>query len=1435
MAAAFPNTSHTTRIFKGSLARTIIILLLVFSLLPVILIGAVTELRSRQILREQTEYQLNAAISTQKTEIEQEINQAEAALIAIINDRKLVTPTENFQSDPDNNLSRYNMVFQLVSAREAISDQFDFDGLMIVDPQGQVLASTESAWMQQNLKDAPFFRDINGKKKSIGYFDAEPIRPDVFTSIFSIPVENDEHEILATLIGYATNQEVRSILVNMSAFFPSSTAMLITTNQSIMTMNAVERNLEISKASASYRANLINAIRMNDGIMLTTQAENGEPIFLFTRWIPNAQIGLALQIPTSIIYGQINILSTTNIILLISVLVLAGGLLIFMSTRLVNPLLALVHSAQKFTAGDWSQRVKVKSQDEIGLLSHTFNQMVDQLSDLYRSLEKKVHERTEQVRTATEVAQIATSSNVRQEILSRTVSLLVERFGYKYARMYLIDEAGSYAVLEAEEVGAGQLKSRIGKTVRVGSDSLVGWTSANNQARLISPSEQQEFLEGAAQQPEPEIAVPIAIGSQVLGVLEVSGTESSEFDAETVSMLQMLSNQVANSLQNIRLLDSTKFNLEETTIFYRASRQVSHARSEEEVVNLIISTLNQTSYVNGVYTVEKDHLSVMGINDPRALNPKGSLRGISLPLLSIATALKESNLVIIEDINQPNPYDNILPFFSRRGCRSAAIFPIFVSDQLSKIVVIGSKDPNPIRETLLQPLANLIEFAAITLNQIQTLGDLNTHLGELQTLANLSQTISNEMDIQTLYRALHEKITEAMGGNLSFAIAIYNQNDNLIEIPYLFEGGEALTVAPIALGEGLTSHIIRTQQPLLINSRAEEKALQLGVRIVGKAAKSWLGVPLMVGGDALGAVIVQDLDQENRFSERDLNLLSTLASQIASSIRNAQLLNQMQQALKAYDQERFLLNALLENVPDSIYFKDTSSQFIRTSHSFADQAGIADPGQIVGKTDFEVFGQEVGSVTYRLEQDLLQTGESKVDILEKVTGRDGGEIYYLNSRIPLKNREQEISGLLGISRNITTMKKAEQAAENAARQLRIAAEIARDTAGTLNLTDLLKRVVNLVLERFDFYHASIFLLDPLQEFAVLRESTGPAGERLKSAGHRLAVGSSSIVGQATDRKEPVVINDVTLSATYYANPLLPETRSELAIPLKIGNTVLGALDVQSRQKNAFQPQDIQVLQILADQMAIAVFNAQLFSESNENSEKQQILYQITNEASTKKSLDESLLTVVEGLQKAMSGSKIAILMYDPEKLAVVPHAVSGYGQIDLSQIAIPLGKGIVGTSAQDRTPILVKDTITDSRYMEVEQDVRSELAVPILYGAELIGVLNFEHAQVAAYDDHDTEILTIFANSLGALVANARLVKEITEQVNRERFIYEASSRIRRSVDVQTILDTSAAEICRAVGANKTTIEIELLSSSTNNPGPSHNGAAQKSNGNGRK
>lgn len=160
---------------------------------------------------------------------------------------------------------------------------------------------------------------------------------------------------------------------------------------------------------------------------------------------------------------------------------------------------------------------------------------------------------------------------------------------------------------------------------------------------------------------------------------------------------------------------------------------------------------------------------------------------------------------------------------------------------------------------------------------------------ELRALNAIGQATAAETNLPKLYNLIHAEITKVLG-EVNFMIAIYHAEQEQIEMPYAYEEGEQLRIDPFPLGEGLTSIVIRTRQPLLLVEDTLTKSHQLGAKVVGAPARSWLGVPLIVAGDVIGAIIVQDLERDHRFDEDDQRLLSTLASQVAIAIHNVRLI-----------------------------------------------------------------------------------------------------------------------------------------------------------------------------------------------------------------------------------------------------------------------------------------------------------------------------------------------------------------------------------------------------------------------------------------------------------------------------------------------------------------------------------------------------------------
>ena len=356
--------------------------------------------------------------------------------------------------------------------------------------------------------------------------------------------------------------------------------------------------------------------------------------------------------------------------------------------------------------------------------------------------------------------------------------------------------------------------------------------------------------------------------------------------------------------------------------------------------------------------------------------------------------------------------------------------------------------------------------------------------------------------------------------------------------------------------------------------------------------------------------------------------------------------------------------------------------------------------------------------------------------------------------------------------------------------------------------------MELIRTRFNFYHASVFLKDLPGEFVVIREATGEAGAQLKRSGHKLAVGSKSIVGFVAGEGTPLIVNDTTRDATYYPNRLLPYTRSEAAIPLKVGDRIVGVLDVQSNRLFAFNEDNLRTLQILADQLAIAVVNTELFAETQEHLAQHRLLHHITTTAASGSTLDEALQSAVNGLQVTLGGDRVAILLADREKKMLEIRAAVGYAS-NVFSVRIPMGKGITGWVASHRKTLRINNVLQDTRYIEASPDTRSEMAIPLLYRSELLGVLNVESEQLSAYAENDEELLGTLGGSLAAIIANARLLEQIRGQAERERILFEITDKIRRTTDMDTILATTASELTRAVGANRASIRVGVKPGAT--------------------
>lgn len=233
-------------------------------------------------------------------------------------------------------------------------------------------------------------------------------------------------------------------------------------------------------------------------------------------------------------------------------------------------------------------------------------------------------------------------------------------------------------------------------------------------------------------------------------------------------------------------------------------------------------------------------------------------------------------------------------------CRAAAFIPAVRLNEagqpsLAAVLLLGARDEQAAAiftpdSADLQPYIALLELITSALRRIEAQKATRQRLEELQAITRFSRSIAVEADLESLFNMLSSQVTASIGEVSSVALALYDAQSNTIRIPFLKEHGELLNVPPFPLGEGLTSIVIRTRQPLMIVENMEEQAQALGARLIGEMPKSWLGVPLIFGGEVIGALIVQDNLQEKRFTQYDCDLLVGLSAHLAAVVRNTLLL-----------------------------------------------------------------------------------------------------------------------------------------------------------------------------------------------------------------------------------------------------------------------------------------------------------------------------------------------------------------------------------------------------------------------------------------------------------------------------------------------------------------------------------------------------------------
>jgi GAF domain-containing protein len=346
-------------------------------------------------------------------------------------------------------------------------------------------------------------------------------------------------------------------------------------------------------------------------------------------------------------------------------------------------------------------------------------------------------------------------------------------------------------------------------------------------------------------------------------------------------------------------------------------------------------------------------------------------------------------------------------------------------------------------------------------------------------------------------------------------------------------------------------------------------------------------------------------------------------------------------------------------------------------------------------------------------------------------------------------------------------------------QLRAAADVGRVAGSILDAQQLLSEVVNVIATRFGFYYAAVFTLDHSGSYLILREATGEAGRVLQERGHRLRVGLDSMVGYAVMKREPRVALKAGDDAVRFANPLLPDTQSEIALPLIAGDQVLGALDVQAIQQNAFDEASIDALQSVAAQIAISLQNVQSYQRLQDALNYTTGQYELSRTIFTARSAQDVYQSLGQVFAMMRGIDRISLLRITDRDSANQPAEyemmtewdVLGGAQFDtglrykvadapFAQLVTPDEVTIIHDSLDNRLPLSIREQLT-------QVGAQAVLLVPLTIRGQYEGFLAAAAGQAHDFQDSEVRLLRSVAEQLGVALNNLQLTAEMQTTLER--------------------------------------------------------------------
>jgi PAS domain S-box-containing protein len=777
---------------------------------------------------------------------------------------------------------------------------------------------------------------------------------------------------------------------------------------------------------------------------------------------------------------------------------------------------------------------------------------------------------------------------------------------------------------------------------------------------LTAEMDKSQTAEGASRQivtkrleSEKYMVAPLTLhGSEQIGAVSVEDDPVQPLNEEDRVFVEQVAEQVALALESARLFAQTQNTLGETEDLYKASAELSVASNYDEVLDAIRKSVDKA---------QEAHILSIGLFDRpwTDTSPAESVDMLatwsSLPAEAVAhfpqhfnvsespmtMALKPYEPSVIEDAEtDPELAPQIRGMLlNALATRSAINAPLVVGGQWLGFLSISYPRPKKFSEADIRRLTALTGQAATVIQSIRLFQQTQAALAETQALYNLASRISAARDLQEIVAVAAE---EAHIPDMNRALLLVFSHDakgevESSEVRANWYSGHGPQPVPVGTHFGAEAYVGQFQsfslsEPTFVDATDESfHAVGIG---------SLASLPLWVGGQLAGTLSLIS-EQPHTFTEQEKRPMSALAQQVAIALQSRLLFEQVQRNREQLSGALRIANMGYVDIDVQTQIITLSDEYYQLLHTSAEDQGGSSmmmndyTSKYLLSEDYGVLANEAQAAA-EANQNVFET-EHHIKCVDD-------ELRWLRTQFSIVRNEQgEPVRYLGAAQDITERKQTREALARRARELSTVADLGTQISAVLDPTQMLQTVTDLVKNSFALYHAHIYLCNEKGDTLDLTSGAGEVGRQMVKQGWQIPLDQErSLVARTARTRQGVIVNDVRAEAGFMPNELLPDTRAEMAVPLMVGERVLGVMDIQSDEVNRFTQEDVSIQTVLASQVAVALQNARTYAQTQRQAEYEALINSISQKIQSTTSVENALQVAVRELGRALGASRTSV-------------------------------------------------------------------------------------------------------------------------------------------------------------------------------------------------